>query len=505
MNDATSAAKDQIAEKLRGASNILVAVSMNPSIDQLSAAIAMTLLLNKLKKNATTVFSGKIPRAIDFLKPKDSIQRSTDSLRDFIIALDKNKADKLRYKVEDDVVKIFITPYRTSLSPRDFQYSAGDFNVDVILALGVLHQEDLDKAITAHGRIFHDAVVLGVNNTAGGNFGAANWEDSTASSLSELIAELAVSMDPAILDKQVATALLTGIVAETGRFSNGKTHPRTMQISSNLLAAGADQELVNVQLQDVVGQLIMPKAGSEIKPTVSPTEAAAEVSTAPEELVIGDNGEFKIKEAPVDNAAPAPAERKGPVDTVKPDLSAEELTPAHVVEEPTPEMAPEPAPEPITDSAPPAETPEIIDDGGAAAPADQDPSKQALADAFATLAPETPAAPPIPSPEPAPVGPPPMPQQSFAAPQDPSVAPQYSMTPPAMPAQEPAPLSMSPADQASTMPLPPSGPYAAPGSPPPMPSELPMQPQPGFGVPPPPAGPPPPPAPPPIVPTGFGQ
>ena len=31
------------------------------------------------------------------------------SLRDFIVALDKSKADKLRYKVEDKFVKIFIT------------------------------------------------------------------------------------------------------------------------------------------------------------------------------------------------------------------------------------------------------------------------------------------------------------------------------------------------------------------------------------------------------------
>ena len=39
-----------------------------------------------------------------------TIEKNTDSLRDFIIALDKSKADKLRYKVEDKFVKIFITP-----------------------------------------------------------------------------------------------------------------------------------------------------------------------------------------------------------------------------------------------------------------------------------------------------------------------------------------------------------------------------------------------------------
>ena len=41
------------------------------------------------------------------LQPADTLKKNTDSLRDFIISLDKSKADKLRYKVEDRVVKVF--------------------------------------------------------------------------------------------------------------------------------------------------------------------------------------------------------------------------------------------------------------------------------------------------------------------------------------------------------------------------------------------------------------
>src|SRR5688500_7346361 len=123
MNDQ----KTQIVDKLKSANNILVTVSADPTVDQLASCIAMTLLLNKYKKNTTAVFSGKIPSVIQFLRPKDNFEKTTDSLRDFIISLDKSKADKLRYKVEDDVVKIFITPYKTSITERDLKYSAGDF------------------------------------------------------------------------------------------------------------------------------------------------------------------------------------------------------------------------------------------------------------------------------------------------------------------------------------------------------------------------------------------
>src|SRR5579862_6365463 len=159
-----AAAKQQIAERVKQASKFLVTVNANPTVDQLAACIGLTLLLNKMGKHATAIFSGKVPSTIEFLQPEKTLQANTDSLRDFIISLDKNKADKLRYKVEQDVVRIFITPYRTSLSQKDLIFSEGDFNVEVVLALGVSQRAQLDAAITAHGRILHDATVISVNN-----------------------------------------------------------------------------------------------------------------------------------------------------------------------------------------------------------------------------------------------------------------------------------------------------------------------------------------------------
>src|ERR1035441_6390335 len=121
-------AKQQVIDRLKQATNVLVTVSSNPSVDQLAACIGLTLVLNKNGKHATAVFSGQVPSTIEFLQPEKTIEKNTDSLRDFIIALDKSKADKLRYKVEDRVVKIFITPYRTTLGEKDLEFSQGDFN-----------------------------------------------------------------------------------------------------------------------------------------------------------------------------------------------------------------------------------------------------------------------------------------------------------------------------------------------------------------------------------------
>lgn len=260
MNDQ----KDQIVQKLRDANNILVTVRSDPSVDQLAACIALTLLLNKLNKHATAVYSGKTPSTIEFLKPADTIEKNTDSLRDFIVALDKAKADKLRYKVEDEVVKIFITPYKASISEKDLIFSQGDFNVDVVVALGVHQQQDVDTAITSHGRILHDASVITVNNTSNGELGAINWVDLGASCLSEMVTILALDLGEEAMDSQIATSLLTGIVSETAHFSNAHTTPHTMSVSAALLAAGANQQLVASQIDTVPGSgPTIPKQGND--------------------------------------------------------------------------------------------------------------------------------------------------------------------------------------------------------------------------------------------------
>ncbi|HUY85070.1 MAG TPA: hypothetical protein VMU97_00980 [Candidatus Dormibacteraeota bacterium] len=243
-------AKQQLIDKLKSANNVLVTVSRGPSVDQLAACIGLSLLLNKQGKHAAAVFSGEVPSTLEFLQPGETLEKNTDSLRDFIISLDRSKADKLRYKVEDNVVRIFITPYKTSISQEDLEFSEGDFNVDLVIALGVHRQEDLDEAITAHGRILHDATVATVNITPDGDLGTINWFDPQASSLSELVAELTQALGDDLLDNQIATALLTGIVSETERFGNDKTSSQTMSVSAALMAAGANQQLVASKLEE---------------------------------------------------------------------------------------------------------------------------------------------------------------------------------------------------------------------------------------------------------------
>ena len=264
-------ARQQIVEAIKANTNILVTVSDSPSVDELSAALGLTILLNKIDKRATSIFSGTIPPAITFLDPEKTLEGTVDSLRDFIIALDKEKADHLRYKVDGDVVKIFITPYRTTLTEKDLQFSQGDYNVELVIALNVKDQDHLDKALSAHGRILHDATVTTISvGSNPSSLGSIDWRDAASSSLCEMLVGLseALKEEQPIMDDQIATAFLTGIVSATDRFSNNLTSSRVMTMAAQLMAAGANQQLIAAKLQE--GHDIGPNApikdGSNGKP-----------------------------------------------------------------------------------------------------------------------------------------------------------------------------------------------------------------------------------------------
>ena len=244
-------AQEQIIAKLKESESILIAVNDNPSVDELSSALALTLAINNSGKHATAVASGEMPDALTFLRPEKTFEHSVDSLRDFIIALNKEKADHLRYKLVGDHVKIFITPYRSVISEKDLEFEQGDFNIDFVLALNVESQDRLDGALAAHGRIFHDASVgiltVGENQT---NLNGIHWHDESASSLSEITVQIIESIGKKNLTESVATALLAGIVAETDRFSNSKVTAEIMGLASKLIASGADQQLVISKIRE---------------------------------------------------------------------------------------------------------------------------------------------------------------------------------------------------------------------------------------------------------------
>lgn len=337
----------EVARKIGEAHNVLVALSSDPSVDEMAAAIGLSLYLDKLGKRATAIYSGQTPNALEFLKPEETFEDSVDTLQDFVIALNKEKADHLRYKLDGDFVKIYITPYKSKISEEDLEFSYGDYNVDLVLALDVANGVDLDAALREHGRIMHDAVIINITTGNPGKLGEIEWSDKTASSVSEMIARLLYSVKSDVkIEKEEATAFLTGIVAATNRFSNAGTTPDTMRMASKLMESGANQQLVSKN--------ITPDIDNEMIGLLNLGEATRK-DDDPTKLDIEHGNEKDVDETKVVGGTVTEKES-----TLLDDLKAAEASLASAGAETTPEVTEEPL---KIDSATESESlPEVADE-----------------------------------------------------------------------------------------------------------------------------------------------
>ena len=272
---------EKVAEKIQRGANILIALSKDPNLDEISAAIALAIVLDQQKKHVTAIYSGKTPNALEFLKPEDTFEKDTSSLQDFIIALNKSKADHLTYKLDGDYVKIYITPYKGQVKKEDLEYSYGDYNVDLVIVFNVNAGNEIDSALSEYGRIMHDASAINITSGLPGRFADLEWSDPEKSSVCEMVYDLLKELEITNLSQEVATALLTGILFATERFSNSRTKPTTMAVASKLMEAGADQQLISANILKTETPTTPKNLATPGAPVTSETSISSGTPAAP--------------------------------------------------------------------------------------------------------------------------------------------------------------------------------------------------------------------------------
>lgn len=284
---------NRVVEKIKASENILIALSKNPNIDEISAALGLAMILDTMRKHVTAIFSGQVPNVLQFLKPEETFEKTTNSLQDFIIALSKDKVDHISYKIEGDFVKVYVTPYKATIGQADLSMSHGDYNVDLVICFNVISGDEIDPALSEYGRIMHDATAINLTVDTPGRFAELEWQDANVSSISEMIVGLADRLGLASFSEQVATALLTGIVASTDHFSNPRTSSNTMSIASKLMSFGANQQLISSQIMEKIKTPAETQASNEVQ--------TSEAVQAPEASVIPATPAVTVDSAPVES------------------------------------------------------------------------------------------------------------------------------------------------------------------------------------------------------------
>jgi nanoRNase/pAp phosphatase (c-di-AMP/oligoRNAs hydrolase) len=239
----------QLQNVLKSSKHVLIFMAHDFSGDAIGSAWAIYFFLKKNNIEATVVVPNdeRYFQQFSFLvKPEETID-SLAGARDFVLAFNtkSNKITNVRTERVDEELRIYITPEKGSIDPRDFSFIPAKFKYDLVIVLGSPDKESLGKVYEENPDIFYEVPVVNIDHhTENDNFGQVNIVDITASSTSEVVADLLGKINEKDIDEDMAESLLTGIISATNSFQKKNTTPKSLQVGAMLMSKGADQQKI---------------------------------------------------------------------------------------------------------------------------------------------------------------------------------------------------------------------------------------------------------------------
>lgn len=239
----------QFQELLKKAHSPLLLVPAYPNRDALASAYACALFLKNAGKEVTLAGEHIDNNALtlSFLEQPEEMLSSIAGARDFVLSFDtsRNKILNVRTERLDNEVRIYLTPDHGSIDPRDFSFIPAQFKFDLALIIGSPDKESLGKIYEDNPDIFYEVPVINIDNHPENElYGQVNMVDITASSCAEILTDTFNKIAPHLLTEQISEALLAGIVTSTDSFQKRNTTPKALQLASELMDKGADQQKI---------------------------------------------------------------------------------------------------------------------------------------------------------------------------------------------------------------------------------------------------------------------
>ncbi|MEI7452323.1 MAG: DHH family phosphoesterase [Candidatus Falkowbacteria bacterium] len=244
--------EQQIFNQIDRAQNILLTFASDWNGDSLGSAMAFYLFLKKIGKNveiAADNLATDNSRAFSFLPGFSEIQSSLNNLAKFIVSLDitNAKVDQIKYVVEENHLNFIISPKEGWFNKDDVSTTSSGYKYDLIIILGSPDLESLGKIYDNHIDFFYKTTIVNIDhNHHNEEFGQVNFIELNAVATAEILFELLKDYKEDLIDADIATCLLCGIICKTRSFKTGNLSPHALTVTSELMTRGGRrEEIVN--------------------------------------------------------------------------------------------------------------------------------------------------------------------------------------------------------------------------------------------------------------------
>lgn len=235
-------------KRFEKANNVLIVFRRHFSGDSIASALGLyNYLSNKNKRVDMVSEDFALPGQYDFLSKSHLIKKQFSFLQKFVITVDIKDIgiEELNYDVEHEKLRIFVTPKQGLITGNHIRTAQTRFRYDLIVVLDSPDLESLGILYDKHSDLFYQVPMINIDShSENEHYGHINHVDITATSTSELVYKLIKSDQKAVIDPELATTLLTGIIAKTQSFKTNETKPHTLNIASELINLGADRDTI---------------------------------------------------------------------------------------------------------------------------------------------------------------------------------------------------------------------------------------------------------------------
>jgi len=237
--------QEQLKKFINESKEALIMIPENPGADAVGSAWAFYYFLEKLGNSPTIAFSNNLSPKYGFLPKPERILTDISGSRDFVLSFDtsRNKITNFRHEEKDGRFNIYLTPEKGSIDPRDFSFILAKFKYDLVIVLDCQDLEKLGRLYNSNTDLFFEVPVVNIDyRSDNDNFGQINLVDVTASSCSEIVLKNLKNINAPLVDKNISTCLLAGIIGATDSFQKKNTTPRALSAAAELMDGGADQQ-----------------------------------------------------------------------------------------------------------------------------------------------------------------------------------------------------------------------------------------------------------------------
>lgn len=249
-------------ETIEKSARPLIAFRKNWSGDAIASSLALRNILKKMNKTAVDIVCDDflVPKNFTFLPEIGTIKPALSSLRNLVVSVDVsgNRIGGLHYEMKNGKLNIFVTPEHRNIDAKEVSASLSDHKYDLIVVVDSPDLESLGNLYHQNTEFFFNTPLLNIDHSpANEQFGQINLVEMNATSTAEIIFNFLENMNADLIDEEVATCLLAGMISKTRSFKSLSVTPRTLGIASQLIARGARREEIikNLYQTKTIGTL----------------------------------------------------------------------------------------------------------------------------------------------------------------------------------------------------------------------------------------------------------